>query len=170
MGQGVAFPLKDVSPMAVLHSLRRWQARIARVAVSLFALTWLGLALAPCHAAPNDTAPPGSLAAPAAHGCHDAATPPPVDPAAGQACPHCPGGHPGTAKCGHGTGLGCSASSAPMLEQRDLTLGKLVLMIPSAWVVLDLGVDFTGPSTPADPTAAPPPCVSLQERYCTHLE
>ena len=156
--------------MAVLHSLRRWQARIARVATGLFALTWLGLALAPCHAALDDRAPPTPATAPAAHGCHDAATPLSVDPAAGQACPHCPGGHAGSTDCSRGAGVGCGAASAPVLEQRDLTLGKLVLMIPSAWVVLDLGVDFTGPAVPADPTAAPPPCVSLQERYCTHLE
>ena len=164
-------------PMDVLHKLRRYQARIARASVAVFAATWLGLALQPCHAAGAAPAPPEAPAhvggGHAGHPCHGSGdSAPPAAPAHDESlpdCPFCPGGHAGPADCRQRAGIGCCSASAPVLGLLYLKLSDLSLAPVNCWrFEVAAPTDLPAARPAAEPE--PPPGVPFQERFCTHLE
>ena len=143
--------------MNLLARIRRSQARFARVAGALFAVSWLALAWAPCQAAPVTPADPGPGHVAAMH--HGQASE--------HNCPHCPAPVPDD--CGNATTAHCVTLQKPALEQRDAKV-TLVAMPGVAWrpvVPVAVAVASGWPAA----LAVPPPCsASLQQRFCTYLK
>lgn len=141
---------------ATLDRFRHRARRIAALAVALFALNWLGLALAPCAMA-FELAPASSHAA--SH----------------EPCPHCP--PPDTPPC-HGDGAGarvsdetCGAMPKPAIEAREakLAAAPLLIALSAPTLVLEPVPTVERRGYAAD-DPAPIPELAPPDRYCRRLE
>lgn len=137
-----------------LERFRHRARRVAALAVTLFALNWLGLALAPCAMA-FDLSTAGHAAMQ-------------------EHCPHCP--PPEVPPC-HGDDAvqsrddGCGALPKPALELRDakLAAAPLVIALSGPTLALEpLPTDARRGYAAEDP--APCPELAPPDRYCRRLE
>jgi hypothetical protein len=172
---------------AVLHRLRLRSRRVAAATVAVFALNWLGLALAPCamaFALPGAThatavpavAPAGADSTVAAHppGCpgHSGAATvaPAFTPEArsvdAHPCPWCPD----AGATGGSHDAECAATPKPALDGRDAKNPVTPLLVALSATVL--GVVPVAASAGGWPAAepAPPPDAPAADRYCRRLE
>lgn len=143
---------------SILQRFRHGARRIAALAVLLFALNWLGLALAPCAMAFDLAAgAPDTSAAVAAH----------------EHCPHCP--PPDVPPC-HGASssandAACGATPKPALEAREVKLASAPLLVALSGPTLVLEpVPVNARRGYAADDPAPCPELAPPDRYCRRLE
>ena len=162
----------------LLERIRHRRRAIARVAVTLFALNWLGLAILPCtmflpgpalaSADPSVVAAPGEADAAAGGQWHDCgAVAEQADPVAGTAgspCAHCP------VTADHDANpAACQGVAKPAVDARDGSPPLAALAVAFAGVVLALETSERSALPPAS-QSLPVPGRDLLDRYGRRLE
>ena len=140
--------------MRLLTAIRIRQLRAPRLVAAIFAIGWLGIAIAPCHAMPDLQQPATS---------HQGSMP------AGD-CGHCP-----SALSGHDNG--CAMAAAPdcqsagplLLEHRDSAFPQPAIGSPLALPAFDAFIPDSGPMPDGRAHRLPVSRISIQQLYCTYL-
>lgn len=143
------------SIMHLLTSLRFSLPRAPRLVAAIFAIGWLGFAVAPCGAMPNHQHPGTSH-----HGSM------PADD-----CGHCQ-------NAPSGAGSGCAVVAAPECMSmgpaipgfRDAQSSHPSLGPPLEPSIFAAFIPDAGPVRKSDARHLPVANVSLQQRYCTYLK
>lgn len=140
--------------MRFLTAIRLRQLRAPRLVAALFAIGWLGFAVAPCQAMPHQqhqgTSHHGSMPS---DGCGH--------------CPNAPSDLDG----------GCATVAAPeclsigpaILEPRDTQIPQPATGPPPAFPGIDAFISDSVPLSDDRTHRLPVSRVSLQQRYCTYL-
>ena len=140
--------------MRLLTAMRFRQLRVARLVAAIFAIGWLGFAVAPCQAMPDHQHPGISH-----HGSVLAGD-----------CGHCPSAPPGHDNgCAMAATPDCQSAGRQLLERRDIELPQPVVGPPLALPVFDAFVPDAGSMPDARAHRLPAPHVSIQQLYCTYL-
>jgi hypothetical protein len=139
--------------MNLLARLRSHQSRAARLAAVVFAVGWLGFAVAPCqamNATPDEAPHHGSM---------------PMDD-----CGHCPPATETTPDCAEAAPTDCLSPAQPAVELRQIEQPKLVAVLPAVVDACAEPAPATRPPAGPRTRAAPLPQASLQQRYCSYLK
>lgn len=139
--------------MNLLARLRSHQSRAARLAAAVFAVGWLGFAVAPCQAMnpmPDEAPHHGSM---------------PMDD-----CGHCPPETSGVPDCADASPSDCLSSVQPAIELRQVEQPKPFAILPAAVEACVVPAPAARPLAAARTRATPLPHTSLQQRYCSYLK
>jgi hypothetical protein len=139
--------------MNLLARLRHHQSRAARLAAAVFAVGWLGFAVAPCqamNATPEQAPHHGTM---------------PMDD-----CGHCPPETGNVPDCADAAPADCLSSAQPAIELRQVEQPKPVAILPTVDDVCAMPAPATRPPAAPPRRAAPLPRASLQQRYCSYLK
>jgi hypothetical protein len=141
--------------MRLLTALRIRQLRAPHLVAAIFAISWLGMAVAPCQAMPHPqhqgTSDHGSM------------------PVAG--CGHCPStpSHLDSG-CAMVSAPACSSMGMAIPGPRDTQIPQPAAGPPSAFPVFDAFIPDVRPVRDIHARHLPVPRVSIQQRYCTYLK
>jgi hypothetical protein len=139
--------------MSLIAALRRHQSRAARLAAAVFAIGWLGFAVAPCQAGdlvPHEAPHHGSM---------------PMND-----CGHCPPATDTAPDCADAAPADCLSAAQPAIELRQVGQPQPLAIVPAVIDFSAAEAPPTRPPCPADGHAAPSPRASLQQRYCSYLK
>ncbi|HEU0224556.1 MAG TPA: hypothetical protein VFR29_03910 [Steroidobacteraceae bacterium] len=139
--------------MSLLAALRHCQSRAARMAAAVFAVGWLGFAVAPCQAMnpmPDEAPHHGTI---------------PMDD-----CGHCPPATDTAPDCADAEPVDCFAAAQPAIELRQAGPPKPVAVLPAIMDTCAVPAPAARPPAAPRTHAAPLPHASLQQRYCSYLK
>jgi hypothetical protein len=140
--------------MRLLTSKRSNRLRASRLVAALFAIGWLGFAVAPCQAMPHQQQPGSSD-----HGSM------PADGCGG--CPRSPSGlDSGCAMVGSPE---CLSAGPAILGLRDSDFPQPAAGPPLAITGFDAFIPDAVPVRDARVRQSPVPHASIQQRYCSYL-
>jgi hypothetical protein len=139
--------------MNLLARLRHHQSRAARLAAAVFAVGWLGFAVAPCQAMspmPDEAPHHGTM---------------PMDD-----CGHCPPETSNVPDCADAAPADCLSSAQPAIELRQAEQPKPAAILPAVVDTCAVPAPAARPPDAPRTRAAPLPHASLQQRYCSYLK
>ena len=141
--------------MRLLTAMRFHQLRAPRLVAAIFAIGWLGFAVAPCQAMPyqqhQGTSDHGAMPADGCGNCPDA--PSHIDSGCAMvAAPECP------------------SMGLAVLGPRDTQLAQPAAGPPPAFPAFDAFVPDASPMRESHARYLPVASVSLQQLYCTYLK
>jgi hypothetical protein len=141
--------------MRLLTTMRFKLHRAPGLVAVIFAIGWLGLAVAPCQAMPDMQ-----------HSGTSQHCPSPVD-----GCGHCPAAPSGVdTGCAAAASPGCQPDALAPCERRDIEFPQPLAGPPLAFPVFDELVPAGGLSWDFHDRRSPVSRVSIQQRYCTYLK
>lgn len=140
--------------MNLFAILRHQRSRAARLAAVVFAIGWLGFAVAPCQAmgmeSPADAPHHGSM---------------PMDD-----CGHCPPNAQTPADCVTAAPADCLAAVQPLLDSRQVENPKPAVLMSQLPADLVGPIRARAPGIWPDAMDPPLPHASIQQRYCSFLK
>jgi hypothetical protein len=130
--------------MRFLTAIRRRQLRAPHLVAAIFAIGWLGFAVAPCQAMPQHESMPN---------CGD--------------CPSAPSGL--DSGCAMVASADCQSAGLAIHDTRHTEFPQSAAAPPPAFPGVDAFLLDGGPSRDSRVHRLPVSHVSLQQRYCTYL-
>ena len=141
--------------MRLLTAIRIRQLRAPRLVAAIFAIGWLGLAVAPCQAMPDH-----QISGTSHHGSI------PADD-----CGHCPSAPTSVSiGCAMAAAPDCQSTGPVLLDGRDFGLAQPAAGPPLAFQVFDAFVSDGRPLRDVRVVRLPASHASIQQRYCTYLK
>lgn len=132
--------------MSQLTAIRHRQHRVSRLVAALFAIGWLGFAVAPCQASPLDESMPADD------------------------CGHCPIAPSDLDNsCTSVAAPECMTEGLTLLERRDIESPQSSAAPPSAFPNIDAFIPDRGLLRDTRARRLLLSHVSIQQRYCTYL-
>lgn len=141
--------------MRLLTAIRFHQLRAPRLVAVMFAIGWLGFAVAPCQAMPHQQHPGTSH-----HGSMPAGD-----------CGHCPSAPSGLDNgCAMVAAPDCVSEGLALLERRDTEIPQPAAAPPPAFPSIDAFIPDGRPLRDTRARRLLVSHVSIQQRYCTYLK